>query len=226
MKRAFLKVLLATVLLVPMIGAAVANPAEDGAREFISNFGDRTLAAVRSTGLSKLQRKVAIGEILIEGIDFASLARFALGGLMGGQFMTSSLVAENRTLCLPASVQSIPSTADFQDVVSFGLIAGRKAKSVITNTNYVLAFELLCAAQAADIRGAQQLSPATSALYAAVRETLPYLDYDTVLTDHLETLAKRIASGEMLQRVESVAGKLLLTDESNGRAEPPQLKAA
>ena len=147
-------------------------------------------------------------------------------GLMGGQFMTSSIVAENRTLCLPASVQSIPSTADFQDVVSFGLIAGRKAKSIITNTNYVLAFELLCAAQAADIRGRQQLGPATTELYVAVRETLPYLDYDTVIIDYLETLAKRIASGEMLQRVESVAGKLLLTDESNGQAEPPQLKAA
>ncbi len=142
-------------------------------------------------------------------------------GLMGGQFMTSSVVAENRTLCLPASVQSIPSTSDFQDVVSFGLIAGRKAKAVITNTNYVLAFELLCGAQAADIRGKKQLGPATTALYEAVRETIPYLDYDTVIIDYLETLAKRIKSGEMLERVESVVGKLLLTDDSNGEAELP-----
>jgi len=141
-------------------------------------------------------------------------------GLMGGQFMTTSIVAENRTLCLPASVQSIPSTSDFQDVVSFGLIAGRKAKSVITNTNYVLAFELLCAAQAADIRGRQQLGPATAELYEAVRETLPYLDHDTVIIDYLETLAKRIQSGEILKRVESVVGELLLSDDSDGRAEP------
>ncbi len=147
-------------------------------------------------------------------------------GLMGGQFMTSSIVAENRTLCLPASVQSIPSTSDFQDVVSFGLIAGRKTRSVITNTNYVLAFELLCAAQAADIRGKEQLGPATTALYDAVRETIPYLDYDTVIIDYLEALAARIKSGEMLQRVESVVGKLLLTDESNGRAEPAPVQVA
>ncbi len=140
-------------------------------------------------------------------------------GLMGGQFMTSSVVAENRTLCVPASVQSIPSTADFQDVVSFGLIAGRKAKAVVTNTNYVLAFELLCAAQAADIRGKDKLSPAASELYRAVRETVPYLDYDTVIIEFLETLAERIHSGEMLQRSESVVGELLLSDDSNGQLE-------
>ncbi len=140
-------------------------------------------------------------------------------GLMGGEFITTSLVADTRTLCMPASVQSIPSTSDFQDVVSFGLIAGRKAKSVITNTNYVLAFELLCAAQAADIRGRDQLSPAGMELYRAVRETLPYLDYDTVIIEYLETLAERIGSGEILKRVESVVGELLLTDDSNGQAE-------
>ena len=142
-------------------------------------------------------------------------------GLMGGQFMTSSIVAENRTLCVPASVQSIPSTADFQDVVSFGLIAGRKAKTVVTNTNYVLAFELLCAAQAADIRGKERLSPAATELHKAVRETVPYLDYDTVIIDYLETLAERIKSGQMLQRVETVVGELMLTDESNGELDLP-----
>ncbi len=146
-------------------------------------------------------------------------------GLMGGQFMTSSVVAENRTLCVPASIQSIPSTADFQDVVSFGLIAGRKAKAVVANTNYVLAFELLCAAQASDIRGKERLSPAAAELYLAVRESIPYLDYDTVIIDYLETLAKRIRTGEMLQRSESVVGKLLLSDESNGELELPDGQA-
>ncbi len=99
------------------------------------------------------------------------------------------------------------------------MIAGRKAKSVIANANYVPAFELLCAVQAVDIRGREQLGPATTVLYEAVRETLPYLDYDTVIIDYLETLAKRIQSGEILKRVESEAGELLLSDDSNGQAE-------
>ncbi|MCP5068758.1 MAG: aromatic amino acid lyase [bacterium] len=137
-------------------------------------------------------------------------------GLMPGQFMTSSVVAENRTLCLPASVQSIPSTADFQDVVSFGLIAARKARKVIRNTAYVLAFELICGAQAADIRGADRLGPASRVLYEALRETVPYLDYDTVIIDFLEGVTERIRSGELVRRVEEEVGPLLLVDESGG----------
>ena len=68
-------------------------------------------------------------------------------GYMGGQFVTASLVAENRTLAIPASIQSIPTTADFQDVVSFGLIASRQAVDIIDNINYILAFEAICAAK-------------------------------------------------------------------------------
>jgi len=131
-------------------------------------------------------------------------------GLMGGQFMTSSLVAENRTLAIPASIQSITSTADFQDIVSFGLIAGRKARKIVENTNHILSFELLCAAQAADIRGVEKLSPAGKIMHKAVRETLPYLDYDMVYIDHMEELKARIESGEFVQRVEEAVGELLI----------------
>lgn len=131
-------------------------------------------------------------------------------GLMGGQFMTTSLVAENRTLAMPASIQSITSTADFQDIVSFGLIAARKARKIVENTNHILSFELMCAAQAADLRGIKLLSPAGKIMYEAVRETLPYLDYDMVYIDHLEELKARIESGEFVNRIESVLGELLI----------------
>ncbi len=129
-------------------------------------------------------------------------------GLMGGQFMTTSLVAENRTLAVPASIQSIPSTADFQDIVSFGLIAGRKTRKIVENTNHILAFELMCAAQAADLRGPEKLSPSGKIMYEAVRETLPYLDYDKVYMDDLETLKDRIESGEFVKKVEEAVGEL------------------
>lgn len=135
-------------------------------------------------------------------------------GLMGGQFMTTSLVAENRTLALPASIQSITSTADFQDIVSFGLIAGRKARRIVTNVNYILAFELLCAAQAADLRGINKLSPSGRLMYDAVRETLKYMDYDKVYMDDLETLKSRIESGEFVEKIETEIGELLIVHDS------------
>ncbi len=134
-------------------------------------------------------------------------------GLMGGQFMTTSLVAENRTLAVPASIQSITSTADFQDIVSFGLIAGRKARKIVENTNHILSFELLCAAQAADIRGVDLLSPAGKIMHKAVRETLEYMDYDKVYIDDLEELKARIESGEFVERVEKEVGELLIVHE-------------
>ncbi|MCP3941337.1 MAG: aromatic amino acid lyase [Desulfobacteraceae bacterium] len=131
-------------------------------------------------------------------------------GLMGGQFMTTSLVAENRTLAVPASIQSITSTADFQDIVSFGLIAGRKARKIVENTNHILSFELMCAAQAADLRGVEKLSTAGKIMHRAVRKIIPYLDYDMVYIDHMEELKVGIESGEFVKKVEEAVGELLI----------------
>lgn len=120
-------------------------------------------------------------------------------GLSGGQFMATSLTAEVRQMCTPMSIQSLPSTGDFQDHVSFGLVAARRTRDILTNCYYILGFELLCACQAADLRGVERLSPATRALYELVREQVPYLDHDEPLTDHLETLADLFRSGALLQ---------------------------
>ncbi len=136
-------------------------------------------------------------------------------GLMGGQFMTTSLVAENRTLAVPASIQSITSTADFQDIVSFGLIAGRKARKIVENTNHILSFELLCAAQAADQRGVDRLSPAGKILHKAVRETLDYMAEDKVYIDDLEDLKARIESGEFVEKIEAELGELLIVHKKD-----------
>lgn len=116
-------------------------------------------------------------------------------GLMGGQFMATSLTAENRSLCSPLSIESLTSTGDFQDIVSMGLIAARRAQEIYTNTAYVVAFELMCGAQAAEIRGAHLLSSATSALFEKVRQVVPYLSSDQCLTNYLEDLSLMIKTG-------------------------------
>ncbi|MES2121298.1 MAG: phenylalanine aminomutase (D-beta-phenylalanine forming) [Chlamydiota bacterium] len=131
-------------------------------------------------------------------------------GLMGGQFMATSLTAENRSLCNPVSIQTLTSTGDFQDIVSLGLVAARRAKEIYDNTVYVVAFELLCAVQAAEIRGESQLGSATKALFAAIRETVPYLSTDMPLTDFLENIAEQLKSGRLLKAVEKVAGEIAL----------------
>lgn len=113
-------------------------------------------------------------------------------GLMGGQFMATSLTAENRSLCHPVSTQSLPSTGDFQDIVSMGLIAARRAKELYENTIYVLSFELMCGAQLA---------------FSCVRKIVPYLSKDVCLTDYLEELAKLLKSGHLLTKVEGLREK-------------------
>jgi phenylalanine aminomutase (D-beta-phenylalanine forming) len=117
-------------------------------------------------------------------------------GLMGGQFMTSSLMAENRAKCTPISVQSIPSTEDFQDFVSMGLVGTRRTYEVVRDTAYVLAFELICAAQAADIRGAEKLSPIGRATYELTRELCPSFDVDMSVTPFVERIAAAILDGQ------------------------------
>lgn len=131
-------------------------------------------------------------------------------GLMGGQFMATSLTAENRSLCTPLSIQTLTSTGDFQDIVSMGLVAARRANEIYGNTSYILAFELLCGAQAADIRGNKQLSKATRRLYDIVRKHVPYLSTDQCMTPYLEKLKKLISSGELLEEVEQITGELKL----------------
>ncbi|MDN3504491.1 MAG: phenylalanine aminomutase (D-beta-phenylalanine forming) [Rhabdochlamydiaceae bacterium] len=119
-------------------------------------------------------------------------------GLMGGQFMATSLTAENRSLCTPLSIQSLTSTGDFQDIVSLGLVAARRADELYSNVSYIIAFELLCASQAADIRGVHKLSSYTKPIHQFVRESVPYLDYDTCLTPYLEKLAKIVKSDKII----------------------------
>lgn len=124
-------------------------------------------------------------------------------GLMGGQFMATSLTAENRSLCHPVSIQSLTSTGDFQDHVSLGLIAVRRAKEIYDNTAYILAFELLCGVEAAEIRDAKLLSTPTKRMFSIVREIVPRLSEDRCLTDDLENLAECIKSGYLIEKIEN-----------------------
>ena len=84
------------------------------------------------------------------------------------------------------SIQSLLSTSDFQDHVSFGLVAARRTRDILDDARHILAFELLCACQVADYRGIDKLGSATRIHYDIVREHVPHLDHDELVTDHIQ----------------------------------------
>ncbi len=123
-------------------------------------------------------------------------------GFAGAQYPATALIAENRTICSPASIQSVPSNGDNQDVVSMGLIGARNARRIIDNNQYILAIELLAACQAAELAGAvEQLSPAGRAVVAFVRERVPFLAMDRYMTDDIEGVAALLRDGALVDVV-------------------------
>jgi tyrosine ammonia-lyase len=124
-------------------------------------------------------------------------------GFAGAQYPATALVAENRTLCGAASIQSVPANGDNQDVVSMGLIGARTAQRIVKNTSYILAIELLAACQAVDLGSrAAELSPAGCAVQRFVRAAIPPLDDDRYMTDEIELAAELLRKGALLAVVE------------------------
>lgn len=101
-------------------------------------------------------------------------------GAMIMQYCAASLVSENKTLAHPASVDSIPSSANQEDHVSMGTIGSRHAYQIIANTRRVLAIELICAMQAAEIKGKEKMSPITKDILEEGRKKIPFIEKDRV----------------------------------------------
>lgn len=117
-------------------------------------------------------------------------------GLMIPQYVAAALVSENKVLCHPASVDSIPSSGNQEDHVSMGANAANKASVVANNLRDVLAIELLSACQAIDFRGPELLSPASKRLYHFVRSRVAFVDNDRSLHEDIKILAYGLESGE------------------------------
>ncbi len=116
-------------------------------------------------------------------------------GLMIAQYTQAGLVSENKRLAVPASVDSIPSSAMQEDHVSMGWHAARKLRTAITNLTCILAIELLAAARAIDLRAPLQPAPATAEVVSLLRETVPGVGPDRFLAPELD--AVHILIGEL-----------------------------
>jgi histidine ammonia-lyase len=129
-------------------------------------------------------------------------------GLMIAQYTAASLVSENKVLCHPASVDSIPSSANQEDHVSMGTTSARKARKIVDNVASVLGIELLTAAQAIDFRGAENLGLGTAAAYKLLRQEVDFIDKDRVLYPLVNRAIDMVTSGRLLETVENEVGSL------------------
>jgi len=202
------------------INAATDNPlvfAEDG--EIISggNFHGHPIStacdliAILATQLANIsERRIAF----MMDANVSELPAFLTrrGGLNSGfmiaHLAAAGLVSENKTLSHPASVDSIPTSANKEDFVSMGAFAAIKAREAVKNATQVLGIELLCACQALDLRAPLKPGPATGAVRHLVREIIPELAEDRMLANDMATAARLISSGEIVRVAESVVGEI------------------
>ncbi|HEY3342643.1 MAG TPA: aromatic amino acid lyase, partial [Anaerolineae bacterium] len=126
------------------------------------------------------------------------------GGLNSGfmivQYTAAALATENKVLSHPASVDTIPTSANVEDHVSMGLTAALKLRQIMDNVERILAIELLCAAQGVDFRrgvlGPQaRLGRGTHAAYELIRSRVPFIEQDTVMYPHMEAVHRLVADG-------------------------------
>jgi histidine ammonia-lyase len=107
------------------------------------------------------------------------------------------MVSENKVLAHPASVDSIPSSANQEDHVSMGTTAARKAARILDNARKVVAIELMTACQALFLRGEEKLAPATMATYQTLRKTVPPVREDVILYPYLNAAEELVKSGSI-----------------------------
>ena len=113
---------------------------------------------------------------------------------MGLQYCASSTVAENAVLAHPATLGSVPTNANNQDVVPMGSVGVRQARRLLDNARRVVAIELLAAAEAVEVARADGLAPGTRALYEAIRARVAPLVADRPLGSDVERLAEAFPS--------------------------------
>ena len=134
------------------------------------------------------------------------------GGLNSGfmitQYSAASMVSENKVWAHPASVDSIPSSANQEDHVSMGTIAARKARMILDNAQKVIGIELFAASQGLFLRGDKKMAPATKAVYKRIRKSVAPIRDDIVMYEQMNKFDEMVKSGELNAIAEKVTGEL------------------
>jgi len=155
----------------------------------VGNIAERRIARLIDEKLSRGLPAFLISEKSKEGVQ---------SGFMAAQYTAAALASENKVLAHPASVDSIPTSANFEDFVSMGPTAARKAMEILHNVEYIVAIELLCAAQGVDLRGPEKLGKGTKEAYLVVRKQVSQLKEDRPIYRDIEAVKNLIRNGELL----------------------------
>ncbi|WP_437731274.1 histidine ammonia-lyase [Sorangium sp. So ce1335] len=167
------------------------------------------MAAAELANISERRVEQLVNPALSTGLTPFLAPRSGLhSGFMIAQVASASLVSENKVLCHPASVDSIPSSAGREDHVSMGSISARKLAQVIENVRSSLAIELITAAQGVDQRRPLRPSAGVAAAHAAVRRVVPELAEDRPLYRDIAAAAELIRAGALIAAVEEAVGPL------------------
>jgi histidine ammonia-lyase len=161
----------------------------------LANISERRIEQMLNPALSGLPAFLAADG----GLD---------SGLMVSQYTAAALVSENKVLAHPASVDSIPTSANQEDHVSMGTIACRQAREVLENATWVIAIEVMSAAQALDFHAGLAPGVGVAAAHARVRSALPHLEHDVYLRPGLDRVRELVRGGELVRAAEGAVGAL------------------
>ena len=129
-------------------------------------------------------------------------------GLMIPQYVAAALVLEDQVLAHPAALGSLPTSANQEDHVSNGAVGALMLQRILENAQRVVGIELLCAAQALDLRAPLAPGVGTRAAHARIRREIPFLERDRVLAPDLERAAELVRSGEVVKAAWAATGTL------------------
>jgi histidine ammonia-lyase len=202
------------------LASAIDNPVvlEDGRVESNGNFHGApvgyaldflAIAAADLASISERRTDRMLDKNRSHGLPpFLAAEPGVDSGHMIAQYTQAGLVTEMKRLAVPASVDSIPSSAMQEDHVSMGWSAGRKLRRSVDALGRVLAIEILTAARALDMRGPLTPAPATAAVVGVLREHVAGPAADRYLAPEIEAAVGLVRSGALLAAAESVTGPL------------------
>ncbi len=191
------------------LNAATDNPLvfEDGVLLSGGNFHGQSVAmaldflAIALTNLATIaERRIdrLVHPDLNEGLPpFLTRDAGVSSGFMMAQVTAASLASECKVLAHPASVDTIPTDGNKEDVVPMAMTAAWKLRRIVRNVRYVLAIELMCAAQGVDYRAPLKPGRGVARAHAAVRRLVPPLERDRMLAPDVERLALALANDEL-----------------------------
>jgi histidine ammonia-lyase len=200
------------------INSVTDNPLVFPGGDIISggNFHGQPLALSFDFAAIALAELASISErrtyLLLEGHDGLPKLLMRETGLNSGfmipQYTAAALVSENKVLCHPASVDSIPTSLGQEDHVSMGATAATKLLTVMHNVEHVLAIELITAAQALDYRQPRRPGRGVERVHEVIRHHIPHREADYFFQEDLEPAIRLVRSTELLDAVDDLLGPL------------------